>query len=94
MVNKCCVYGCKSGYLTTGKKVSSFRFPFYDLELRKKWISFVNRRDWEPTTNSVICVLHFESKYINDVCLFASGQKQQNVNFILFKLRVFEMLQI
>ena len=34
------------------------------MELKKKWIYFVNRKEWTPTSNSVICVEHFESKYV------------------------------
>ena len=28
------------------------------------WIYFVNRKEWAPTSNSVIYVEHFESKYL------------------------------
>ena len=28
------------------------------------WVCFVNRSDWKPIKNSVICEKHFESKYI------------------------------
>ena len=45
MVNKCVVFGCASGYKSSGEKVSTFEFPFKNLELLKKWIKFVNRRD-------------------------------------------------
>lgn len=66
MVNKCSIFGCKSGYLTTKKRVSAFHFPFEKSDLLEKWVAFVNRPDWKPTKNSVICALHFESKYIHD----------------------------
>lgn len=64
MVNKCCIFGCKSGYLTTEEKVSSFHFPLENKDLNGKWIFFVNRRDWVPTVHTVICVHHLEEKYI------------------------------
>ena len=31
--------------------------------LRKIWIKFVNRKDWEPTPSSFICIKHFEEEY-------------------------------
>ena len=31
--------------------------------LRKIWIKFVNRKDWEPTNSSYICIKQFEDKY-------------------------------
>ena len=64
MVNTCVVLGCRSGYASESAKVSSFKFPFHILELNKKWIKFVNRKDWFPTQNSVICSCHFEDKFI------------------------------
>ena len=53
---------CTSGY-TKGLKKLSFHFP-EDVELKKMWIYFVNRKEWTPTLNSVIYVEHFESKYL------------------------------
>ena len=55
MVNKCVVYGCKSGYKTTKDKISSFHFPFKNQELLKRWKQFVNRANWEPKPSSKIC---------------------------------------
>ena len=62
MVNKCVVANCTSGYIT-GEKNPSFLFP-EDNNLRRKWIYFVNRKDWQPTKYSVICIKHFESKFV------------------------------
>ena len=67
MVNKCVAYGCKTGYLSTRKdnqNVVSFRFPLDKPELLEQWTRFVNRCDWKPTSNSVLCANHFEEKYI------------------------------
>ena len=64
MVNKCVVFGCNSGYSTSKENVSSFRFPAEKPELLQKWIKFVNRADWIPTKNSVICCKYFESKFL------------------------------
>ena len=41
-----------------------FGFPFDKPDLNQRWIKFVNRKDWKPTNSSVICMKHFESKYI------------------------------
>ena len=61
MVNKCAVTNCTSGYKKDLKKPS---FHFLKLWSKKKWIYFVNRKEWTPTSNSAICVEHFESKYL------------------------------
>ena len=45
------------------KKPSFFDFP-EDVELTKKWIYFVNQKEWVRTLNSVIWPEHFESKHI------------------------------
>ena len=62
MVNKCVVADCASGY-TTSEKNASFLFP-EDNDFRSKWIYFVNRKDWQPTKYSVICMKHFDSKFL------------------------------
>ena len=65
MMNKCVIYGCK--YVSKAKKekkVSSFVFPFHKPDLRSKWIKFVNRSDWTPTSNSVICIKHFKEELV------------------------------
>jgi len=65
MVNKCVVFGCKSGY-DSSDNAPSFRFPFKRDHLITKWIQFVNRANWTPTSNSVICCKHFDAKFILD----------------------------
>ena len=86
MVNTCVVYGERSGYIWKPKKenktVSSFSFPFNKPDLLKTWIKFVNRADWSPTSNSVICIKHFEENLIID------NQKQKKLNY--FKPLKFE----
>ena len=66
MVNKCVVYGCNFGYITDTDTniVPSIRFLFKKADLLKKWCKFVNRFNWTPSTNSVICVNHFDEKYV------------------------------
>ena len=63
MVNKCVVFGCKSGYTAKGG-ISSFRFPFRKPDLLNKWVQFVNRANWSPSSNSVICSKHFDEKFL------------------------------
>ena len=65
MVNKCVVDNCYTGHLT-GPRKAIFSFP-EDPDLRKRWIYFVNRKDWQPTKHSVICIDHFDEKYINPI---------------------------
>lgn len=62
MVNKCVVANCNSGF-RYGPRKPSFLFPQNE-DLRKRWIYFVNRQDWSPSKHSVICVDHFEERFI------------------------------
>ena len=59
MVFKCCMVNCRSNY--AGKeKTTVFLFPKKE-QLRKIWIPFANRKDWEPSNSSYICIKHFEN---------------------------------
>ena len=62
MVNKCVVTNCASRY-TTGEKNPSFLF-LENKELCKKWIYFVNCKNWAQTKYSVVCIDHFHDKFI------------------------------
>ena len=66
MVNTCAAVACRSGYLSNSAdgKVHSFPFPLKKPELVVHWEKFVNRRDWKPSQNSVLCEKHFDEKYI------------------------------
>ena len=55
---KCCVVNCRSNYAGEEKTTAS-----KEEHLRKVWIKFVNRQDWEPTNSSYISIKHFEDKY-------------------------------
>ena len=44
--------------------VTIFSFPLDKPDLNQRWIKFVNRKDWKPTSYSGICIKHFENKYI------------------------------
>ena len=37
---------------------------FQKEELRKKWIYFINRKNWAPAKYSVVCIKHFHDKFI------------------------------
>ena len=71
MGNKCAAHGCLSGDVfkkdvganseELNMNISSFPFP---PELCAQWERYVNRRDWKPSANSVLCELYFEEKYV------------------------------
>ena len=61
MVYKCCVADCQSNYAGE-ERTTVFSFPKEE-SLRKIWIKFLNRKDWEPRRSSCICIKHFEEKY-------------------------------
>lgn len=70
MVNKCAVFGCKRGYESKEQQnyeYHAFYFPSGENKehLLPAWVKFVNRKDWKPTKNSVICEFHFEGNLIN-----------------------------
>ena len=46
------------------KKKISFTFPLKKPDLLSNYIQFVNRSNWTPTKYSVICIMHFEDKFI------------------------------
>ena len=62
MVNKFVVMNCFTGYKTGQKKAPTHFHE--DQELKQKWIYFVNCKDWLPRAHSVICINHFEEKFI------------------------------
>ena len=66
---------CSSQLLSgfkSGEKKSSFHFQ-EDTDLNEKWIYFVDRKNWLPSKNSVICIDHFEKIFIK------YGQKKCNL---------------
>ena len=73
MVNKCVATNCSTGY-KTGQKKASFHFH-EDQELKRKWIYFVNRKGWLSNAHSVMCIDHFEGKFIK------RGKKYQLLSF-------------
>ena len=61
MVFRSCMVDCCSNYVGE-EKTTVFSFPREE-HLRKIWIKFLNRTDWEPTNSSYIFIKHFENKY-------------------------------
>lgn len=62
MPRKCCVPYCRSNYRATNQYVSVFQFP--KDEIRKQlWVQQINR-DFTPTRHSVVCIKHFEDRFI------------------------------
>ena len=55
MENKWCLKYCKSG-------TSRFALPTQEnfLDLRKKFIEFMNDPDFKPTVHSRICIEHYD----------------------------------
>ena len=60
----CCVVDCRSNYAGEERK-TVFSFPKEE-SLRKIWIKFVNRKDWELTPSSFICIKQCEEKYCRE----------------------------
>ena len=77
IVHKCCIVACRSNY--TAEEASSFFFS-RDEDIRKRWIKFVNRKDWLPTWSSYICINYFEPKY------FRKGQNNKRY-YLIKKLK-------
>ena len=55
----CCVYRCESG----SSAKNSFRTfqlpPKSNEELRGKWLEQINRKNFIPSENARVCILHF-----------------------------------
>ena len=64
MVKKCCVTGCKSGYLTSHEKVPVFRLPS-DPDEYLRWLEVLKKvnKDLNVTDDTVVCVKHWPVGY-------------------------------
>ena len=64
MVKKCCVTGCKSGYLTSHEKVPVFRLPS-DPDEYLRWLEVLKKvnKDSNVTDDTVVCVKHWPVGY-------------------------------
>ena len=58
----CCVPGCSSNN-KRNPELSFYNFPNGKskeaIELRKRWINLISRKDFSPTTGHRVCSLHF-----------------------------------
>lgn len=65
MPSRCCVPGCTNNYGTSKKdsNVSVFSFP-KDQERRNHWLKCIHRECFVPSDHSVVCIDHFEEKFI------------------------------
>ena len=66
MVYKCCMVGCGTGLTNKPEGIAVFGFPDKeeDLDRRRAWVRFVNRKNFEITNKTKICELHFEDRFI------------------------------
>ena len=66
MVCKCCVFGCKSNYESAGKegRCSTFGFPL-DETNRQNCLRNIPRHFENITTNTRVCIKHFEEKDVH-----------------------------
>jgi hypothetical protein len=67
MGKKCCVYGCKTNYLSANKssgdmQVSVFRFP-KDEDEKQAWVSAIPNAKFTFSKNTVVCELHWPSGF-------------------------------
>lgn len=57
-----CAYNCKNA---NNSDIKCFKFPLYNPRKLKKWLSNIKLTNWTPTRFSVLCIDHFEEKYID-----------------------------
>lgn len=64
MPSTCCVPGCSSNYPNSElSNVSVFQFP-KDEVWKNKWLTSIPRADFSPAKRSVVCILHFDERFI------------------------------
>ena len=88
MVNKCCVYGCKSNYEVRTKAfmeskvkvphVPTFSFPKNET-LRAAWIRKIANKNMNVTNNSRVCIKHFHEKDVTTKEVFPAHDGQPEV---------------
>ncbi|XP_035223029.1 THAP domain-containing protein 6-like [Stegodyphus dumicola] len=84
MPGRCCVPLCKGNY-PTGPKVSVFSFPKNE-DLKREWLSAIQRKDFSPKKSSKVCELHFKK---SDFKVEASAFDSKNGILISAPLQVF-----
>ena len=63
----CAVPGCKTGYGKKYQKYTIFRIPQNNPGRFLKWKKALNRKNYEPNKNTVICERHFEESHIRRI---------------------------
>lgn len=63
MPTSCCVPGCKTNYDSRQPQFSVFQFP-KEKAIRQKWISAICRTNFLPKRRSVVCIKHFDERFI------------------------------
>lgn len=58
---KCAAYNCEN---RTKSGIKFVRFPLKDPKRLKKWLVNLRWKDWTPSRFSVLCIDHFEPKYV------------------------------
>ena len=57
MGKACCAPGCVNRF-SKGSGIKFYRFPV-DPERRRRWITALNRKEWQPSEYSWVCSDHF-----------------------------------
>ncbi|XP_040574387.1 uncharacterized protein [Lepeophtheirus salmonis] len=87
MVNKCVVIGCRSGYnlkknethSEVKEDISFHRFP-KDQILREKWIRNLSRKNYTPSSHSVLCSKHFDVQDFEQQYLYQNPKELNSKN--------------
>ena len=66
MVTTCAAYGCKNR-ANHGSKVKFHKFPsIKKVDLRKKWILAMKRKEFKPGASAKVCSDHFTSEHFEN----------------------------
>ncbi|XP_018399780.1 PREDICTED: THAP domain-containing protein 1-like [Cyphomyrmex costatus] len=77
MPYRCAVPNCN---YKSSTNISLFRFPLERENLCKLWVTAIGRENWQPTTHSRVCSLHFEpTDYLNRPGSYLRRLKQDAV---------------
>uniref|UniRef100_A0A3B4UQL0 THAP-type domain-containing protein n=1 Tax=Seriola dumerili TaxID=41447 RepID=A0A3B4UQL0_SERDU len=60
MVISCCAVGCTNRQGTTN--IAFYHTP-KDMERRKRWITAIHQKNWEPSKHTRLCSAHFVQGY-------------------------------
>ncbi|MCP4486157.1 MAG: THAP domain-containing protein [Gammaproteobacteria bacterium] len=75
---KCAANNCRSGYKSSNKKISMFRFPPRESKYFDEWMCRLRRVDYEWSPSSRLCAEHFvESDFDWEKCDSNKWRKPQ-----------------